>query len=364
MSAESERIKEKAVELGFELVGIAPAGEARHASGFRRWLDQGYAGAMTWLGRNAARRTDPRQVVPGARSVIMVGCSYYIENPPASLWNDPMRGRMARYAWGQDYHDVLLPRLLALQQFVKAESQPKGSQCRAYVDTGPLLERTWAAEAGLGFIGKNTLLIHPAHGSYLFLGGIITDQELTYDAPATKEGAMLGKGGCGACQRCLNICPTHAFPAAYVLDSTRCISYLTIELKTTIPVDLRGLMGNWVYGCDACQEVCPWVRRYSEPVAERFLAFDPHRFAPDLLELMTLDNDGFRARYKGTPIQRTKRRGLLRNAAVALGNAGQREALPVLRRALTDPEPLIGEHAAWAITQIEAGGRFIDQNNL
>ncbi len=333
-------------------MGVAPAREARHAAGFRRWLDNGYHGEMAWLERNVQRRTDPSVVVPGARSVVMVGRSYYIEEPPAALWNDPARGRMARYAWGADYHDVLLPPLMELMQFVKAET-PGAPAGRAYVDTGPVLERTWAADAGLGFIGKNGLLISPKHGSYVLLGGIITTAELDYDQPATDDGATLGPGHCGQCRRCLNACPTHAFPAPYILNSNLCISYLTIEQKGSIPESLRGKMRNWIYGCDDCQTVCPWVRRYSRPSPARFLAFDADRFCPDLMELMTLDDDAFRRRYKGTPITRTKRRGLLRNAAVALGNWGERDALPVLRRALEDPEPLIREHARWAIAQIE-----------
>jgi epoxyqueuosine reductase len=344
-------IVEQAEGLGFDLVGVAAAGQAPHADGFRAWIDQGYAGEMTWLARNQQRRLEPAQVVPGARSVVMVGLRYFVEDPPAALWNDPLRGRVARYAWGPDYHDQLLPRLMQLANFLKAE----GGACRAYVDTGPLLERSWAAQAGLGFIGKNSLLINPELGSYLFLGGLITDLVLEPDEPATADGAMLGKGQCGACQRCLQVCPTHAFPAPYILDSRRCISYLTIELKGAIPEPLRDKMGSWIYGCDACQECCPWVRRFSASRPDRFLAFDAERFAPDLMELMTLDAAAFRERYRRTPLVRTKRRGLLRNAAVALGNAGEREALPVLRRALDDPEALIREHAAWAIARIEAG---------
>lgn len=354
MTMVGERIREKAIALGCDLVGIAPADEARHVAGFREWIDAGYQGEMTWLARNQSRRTDPRHVVPNARSVVMVGFSYFAENPPDALWNDPARGRVARYAWGPDYHDVLLPRLMALSQFIKQEA-PGSAQCRAYVDTGPLLERTWAAEAGLGFIGKNSLLISPEHGSFLFLGGIITDVALDYDAPAEDEGATLGKGNCGSCRRCLTVCPTHAFPAPYILNSNRCISYLTIELKGSIPDTLRPKMGNWIYGCDECQTVCPWVRRFSKPAPDRFLSFDSARFAPELMELMTLDDEGFRKRYKGTPLTRTKRRGLLRNAAVALGNARDPSALPVLRTALNDAEPLIREHAAWAIRRIEEG---------
>lgn len=348
----TEQIKETALQLGFELVGVGPAGRVRHADRFKAWLGEGRHGEMDWLARRTERRLDPREVVPGAKSVIMVGWHYYVEDPPAALWDDPLRGRIARYAWGPDYHDELLPKLMELAAFIRT-LKTGDAQARAYVDTGPLLERTWAAEAGLGFVGKNTLLIQPERGSLLFLGGIITDLPLAYDAPAGEEGARQGQGTCGQCRRCLTICPTHAFPAPYILDSRRCISYLTIELKGDIPEALRPKMGNWIYGCDACQEVCPWVKRYSRPSPDRFLSFDPDRFAPDLCALITLDDAGFRKRYKGTPIQRTKRRGLLRNAAVALGNSGRKEAIPYLKRALNDPEPLIRAHVEWALRRLE-----------
>ena len=351
MSGFSVHVREKALELGFDVVGIAPAGEVRHASAFQHWLEAGHQADMAWLARHRERRTDPRQVVSGARSVVMAGFNYFREDPPPELWDDPLRGRVARYAWGPDYHDRLLPRLMELADFLRAEAP--GAQCRAYVDTGPLMEKTWAAEAGIGFIGKNTLLIHPRHGSYLLLGGVITDLEFEYDPPATDDGARSGPGHCGRCSRCLSACPTGALIAPRVLDSRRCISYLTIEHKEAIPEDLRPLMGQWIFGCDACQTVCPWVRRYAHAASDRFLAFDAERFAPDLLELMGLDAAAFRRRYKGTPVTRAKRRGLLRNAAIALGNAGRREALPVLRRALEDEEPLIRLHADWAIRAIE-----------
>lgn len=340
------RIREQAVALGFDVVGIAPAGPVPWSEAFEEWLAARHHADMRWLAKNRGRRTDPRRVVPDARSVILVGFSYYVEDPPASIWDDPLRGRVARYAWGTDYHQELLPRLLELKAFIEREGTGT-PQCRAYVDTGPLMERSWAAEAGLGFIGKNTLLISPNYGSYLLLGGIITDLELEADEP------VLGTGTCGECRRCLGTCPSHAFPAPYILDSNRCISYLTIELKTSIPEKMRPLMGTWIFGCDACQEVCPWVRQCACPSERRFLAFDAERFAPDLLELMTLDEAGFRQRYKGTPILRAKRRGLLRNAAVALGNSGRKEALPALRQAAQDHEPLVREHAEWAISVIE-----------
>jgi epoxyqueuosine reductase len=318
---------------------------------------------MQWLARVPQRRQDPRQVVGGAQSVVVVGLSYYVLDPPDELWNDPSRGRIARYAWGLDYHDVMLPRLRELGQFIAQETGDTLNQS-AYVDTGPVLERDFAAQAGLGFIGKNTLLINPQQGSYLFLGEILASVELEYDEPAPDGGARcrIGPPGeskrvgtCGNCTRCLEICPTHAFPAPYILDSNRCISYLTIEHKGAIPLELRPLMKNWIFGCDECQEICPWVRRYAPryPTREDFLQYQPEQVAPKLVDLMALDDAAFRKRFRGTPIKRTKRRGLLRNVAVALGNWGSPKALPVLERSLNDPDLLIREHAAWAIQQIK-----------
>ncbi len=356
----TQLIKEKAYDLGFNLIGIAPAERAPHAEAYRRWLAQGYAAQMDWLARTPQRREDPSQIVPDAKSVVVVGLSYFILDPPADLWHDPSRGRIARYAWGLDYHDVILPRLRELGGFIEQETGHPLDQ-RAYVDTGPVLERDFAAQAGLGFIGKNTLLINPSMGSYLFLGEILTGVELEYDEPALDGGASCRTGPpgrservgtCGNCRRCLEVCPPHAFPAAYILNSNRCISYLTIELKGAIPLALRPLMGNWIFGCDACQEICPWVRRYSQPTGEPFFRYDPDLVVPKLVDLMALDDVTFRTRFKDSPIKRTKRRGLLRNVAVALGNWGSPEALPVLEQALKDPEPLIREHAAWAIEQI------------
>jgi epoxyqueuosine reductase len=356
----TERIKQAAFEMGFDLIGIAPAERAPHANAYRRWLTNNYQAGMHWLARDADRREDPRQVMPGAESVVVVGLSYYVLDPSGEVWNDPSRGRIARYAWGMDYHDIMLPRLRQLGQFIEQETRRPLRQ-RAYVDTGPILERDFAAQTGIGFIGKNTLLISPRLGSYLFLGEILVDVTLAYDPPAPEGGASClidppGKskrlGTCGRCTRCLNICPTHAFPTPYVLDSNRCISYLTIEHKDVIPASLRPLLKNWIFGCDECQEICPWVRRYSQPTRADFLRYQPDQVAPKLLNLIALDEAAFRTRFKGTPIKRTKRRGLLRNVAVALGNWGNPAALPALERALEDPEPLIREHAAWAITQI------------
>ncbi len=358
----TERIKIKAVELGFDLVGIAPAARAPHAKAFEQWLDNNYHAQMLWLARNPHRRQDPRLVIEGAQSVVVVGLSYFTLDPGGNLWNDPSRGRIARYAWGLDYHDIMLPRLRELGHFIDKEAGQTLNQ-RSYIDTGPVLERDFAAQAGLGFVGKNSLLINPKMGSYLFLGEILVDVALDYDKPATAGGAscrinLSGKrkrvGSCGACARCLDVCPTHAFPAPYVVDSNRCISYLTIEHKGAIPTELRPLMQNWIYGCDACQEICPWIRRYATdfPTRETFLQFDPAWAAPKLIDLMAMDDKAFRRRFKGTPVKRTKRRGLLRNVAIALGNWGNPKALPILEKALADPELLIREHAAWAIGQI------------
>jgi len=373
----TEVVKEKAYELGFDLIGIAPARRAPHADAYASWVDSGYAATMGYLARDVARRQDPRHVLPGAHSVVVVGLSYFVADPPADLWDDPSRGRIARYAWGADYHVAMLPRLGQLAEFIAYQAR-REVQSRLYVDTGPVLERDFAAQAGLGFIGKNTCLINPTMGSYLFLGEILVDLELDYDEPATDSGAQIefeahrapaiyrGEANsvgvsspstrrvatCGACTRCLEICPTHAFPVPYVLDSNRCISFLTIELKGSIPVELRSLIGNWIFGCDVCQSACPWPRRFSRPSRLPFLNYDPEQIAPKLLDLISLSDDEFRARFRQTPLWRAKRRGLLRNVAVALGNWADPQAVPALRRALDDPEPLIREHAVWALTQI------------
>jgi epoxyqueuosine reductase len=377
----TERIRDKAYELGFDLIGVAPAARAPHADTYAAWVDAGYAATMGYMARDVARRQDPRQALPGARSVVVVGLSYFVVDPPADLWDDPSRGRIARYAWGLDYHDVMTPRLRQLADFIAGEAG-RATDYRVYVDTGPVLERDMAARAGLGFIGKNTCLISPALGSYLFLGEILTDLDLDFDSappqspPFRRGGGSFpspvltgdgkaahsgGQGGggqgvrsgtCGVCTRCLVACPTHAFPAPYVLDSNRCTSYLTIELKGSIPLDLRPLMSNWIFGCDVCQAVCPWPRRFARPARDPFLRFDPERVAPKLLDLITLTGDGFRARFAGSPVLRAKRRGLLRNVAVALGNWGDAQAIPFLRQALDDPEPLVREHAAWALDQM------------
>jgi len=354
----SERIRTRAMELGFDLVGIAPAARARHADAFFRWLDAGNAGEMSWLDRNRERRADPALVLEGAASVVSVGMTYCAGEPPSDLWDDPSRGRIARYAWGRDYHDILTPFLKQLAEFIREEGGDD-TRSRYYVDTGPVLERDFAAQGGNGFIGKNTLLIHPGYGSYLFLAEVLVNRTLQYDTPAADDGAtLLGEddssrtGTCGGCRRCLDICPTNAFPAPYILNSRLCISYLTIELRTSIPEPLRPGMKNWIFGCDECQSICPWVRRNPVPPKEGFLRFDPDTCAPSLIDLIRLDEAGFRERFRGTPVLRAKRRGFLRNVAVALGNWGDEAARPALEKAIGDPEPLIREHALWALERM------------
>lgn len=349
----TEQICDRARALGFDLVGVAPASPSRHLDAYRAWLAQGYHGEMGYMGRpdRVERRENPARIVPGVRSILCVGLNYFPGPVPAALAQDPARGRISNYAWGVDYHDLMTPRLEELSAFIDAQVSARTGRhvvSRAYVDTGPVLERAYAATAGLGFVGKNTSLIHPRRGSWLFLGEILLDFELD---PTPGRARV----GCGTCHRCLDACPTGALVAPYVLDARRCISYLTIELKSPIPRELRSLMGNWIYGCDVCQAVCPW-QRFARPTAERsFLAGTLDRAAPLLSDLMALDEDGFRRRYAGTPIFRIRRRRLLRNVAVALGNWGDQRAVPALAGALTDPEPIVRGHAAWALGRV--GGR-------
>jgi epoxyqueuosine reductase len=344
VAALTAELKAHARALGCDLVAVAPAESPPHAEQLDPWLVAGHAGEMAWLARNAAKRRAPSEAVPGARSIIVVGLHYRAAEPEPSMWNDPANGRISRYAQGDDYHDVLLPKLRELQTWLE-QRVGRAQIGRSYVDTGPVLERPVGVAAGLGFQGKNTLLIHPRQGSWFFLGEILVDVALEYDEPAKA-------GGCGSCTRCQVACPTQAFVGPYVLDARRCISYLTIELKGPIPRELRPLMGNHIYGCDVCQEVCPWNIKFGRFASSDALKPRDDRVAPALLELLALDDEQFRERFRGSPIKRTKRRGLLRNVAVALGNWGDEQAVPALGRALEDHEPLIRGHAAWALGQI------------
>jgi epoxyqueuosine reductase len=341
-----ERLKRQAHALGFELVGIAAASAADGFERLRDWLAHGFAGRMDYLPRHAAARRHPASILPEVRSVVMVGMSYNSPEDRGQRTEDSASGpggRVARYARGADYHDVLRARLKRLLAWLQGERPD--CRGRAVVDTAPLLERDYARRAGLGWFGKNTMLLNRRQGSYFFLGALLVDCDLAADAPHETS-------HCGTCTACLDACPTDAFPAPGVLDARRCISYLTIELRGPVPEELRARLGDWVFGCDVCQEVCPWNRK-APAGAEPALAPRPELEALDLLEVLGLSEEEFRRRFAGTALTRPRRAGLLRNAALVLGNTAGPEALPALRRALADPEPLVREAAAWAIDRIE-----------
>jgi epoxyqueuosine reductase len=345
-----ERVRAAGRALGFDAVGIAPAEPPPHADFLGEWLARGYAGEMGWLARRAAEREDPRRVLPGARSVVAAALVYDPEAPEGGAAGaGRAAGRVARYAGGADYHDVLLERLQALEREIAGLAP--GARTRSYVDTGPVLERPLAARAGLGWIGKNTLLIHPALGSYLFLGVVLTDLALASDAAEPDH--------CGSCRACLDACPTDAFPAPYVLDASRCLSYTTIELRGAIPEPLRGPQQSWVFGCDVCQEVCPWnlrsKRRVPADGAGLRAALAPREAwrAPPLARLLALGEEEFGALAGGTAVTRTRWRGLVRNALVAAGNSGDRTLIPAVRRHAEGPDALLAEHAQWALGRLE-----------
>jgi len=347
----------RAHELGFDLVGIGPVHRTTGASQYSDWLANGYHGEMAYLARPdaVARRQDLSLTLPGIRSVVVAAMNYHSTAPTPDHRTDPSRGVIASYARGDDYHDLLTPRLDQLGAFIEAESG-QSIAYRAYADTGPILERDLASAAGLGFIGKNCNLIHPRLGSWLLLGELLLTLDLppaaAISAPGDGLGQAVSDGTCGNCTRCLDNCPTAALVAPYVVDARRCISYLTVELKGPIPRELRRLIGNRIFGCDICQEACPWNQRFARPTAQPVFQPWPGLVAPSLLELMALDGAEFRTRFSRSPVERAKRRGLLRNVAVALGNWGDPAAVPALTNALRDPEPLIRGHAAWALGRI------------
>jgi epoxyqueuosine reductase len=354
-----EAIRQRARELGFDDCRFTTAGAPAGAQPFQNWLAEKRHGDMTWLERTAAKRCDPKKVLPGAKSIICLAVNYHVEEcrmtnvecTVKSAQANSIRhssfvispsGVIARYARYADYHDVLGDRLKQLAVFVNQLGDPR-TQSLWYVDTGPLLERDLAQRAGLGFIGKHTNLITRQLGNWILLGEVVTALELEPDAPETNH--------CGNCTRCLAACPTQAITAPFQLDARLCISYLTIELKGPIPVELRPSIGNRIFGCDDCLAVCPWNRFAQEGRMLKAQA-RPDLAAPALMELLQLDEAGFKTRFVGTPLLRAKRRGLLRNVCVALGNVGDAVALPFLEKAARDPEPLIAEHARWALERI------------
>ena len=337
------RVVARARELGFDSCRIAPSAPPRHTREFQDWLQEGAAGEMEWLQRGEEKRCDPQKVLPGARSVIVVALNYWQgENETGERRaNTGKKGRIARYAWGDDYHDVMLAKLRELDEFLCS----RGGTQKCYVDTGPLLERDHAAEAGVGWHGKSTMLVDQQLGTWFFLGEILTTLELPPDPPQAPR--------CGSCTRCITACPTGAITDAHRLDARLCISYLTIESKGSIPVALRPLIGDRIYGCDTCLEVCPW-NRFAALSREAAFAARPATTAMQLRDYLALDDSGFRTLFRGSPIKRIKRRGFLRNVCVALGNVGTPDDLPALQRAAQDADPLVAEHAEWAIDRIRA----------
>ena len=356
----SQAVKQHARELGFDLVAIAPAGPSPDWARYRAWLDAGRAGEMGYLARHAVPKQDPRALLPEARSIILVGLNY-AQHLDQALLEDPGRGRISLYALGSDYHKIMRKALIKLDGWLAAQSGRSG-RGRAFVDSAPVLERSWASRAGLGFIGKNACLIHPEQGSWFFLGGLLTPEALTPDPPPQVSHKNDGQdvtwhftdgqvGTCGACTRCLDVCPTGALTAPRQLDARLCISYLTIEQRGPIPRHLRPKLGNWVFGCDLCQEVCPWNRRARATSHPRL---QPHsdRIAPPLPELLALDEPAFLARFAGSPVMRAKWAGFMRNVCVAAGNWGDPAALPALTHHLHHSPRLVAEHAAWALARL------------
>ena len=348
-SALTSTVERRALELGFDLFGIGSVHPLSQKF-YSRWIKQGLNGDMEYMARGELKRSDLRFLMEDAQCVIVVGMNYNIATEKKD--SNVLLGRVARYAIGDDYHDVMIARLNELLNWLKIIglklSPPLKVNGKAYVDTGPLLERDVALQAGLGWFGKNTNILNQRIGSYLFLGELIVNIPLERSKPETAH--------CGSCNRCIKMCPTDAFIAPYVLDARRCISYLTIELKGPIPRDLRPLIGNWIFGCDICQEVCPW--NDEAPVTDE-PSFQPSRGlpTPDLIELLSLSNDAFQKRFRNSPLRRTKRRGLLRNVCVALGNLKDDRAAPHLVKTLRDhEESLVRGHAAWALGEI--GGTF------
>ena len=334
----TDRLKHEARRLGFELAGACPAVAPPGIDRFRRWLDSEYAGEMHYLSDRAEAYQHPRHVLEGVRSILMLGVNYATVEPAATRVG---QGRVSRYAWGDDYHEIIHGRL---RELIKLHRRlcPEAS-VRGVVDTAPLLEREFARLAGLGWIGKNALLVNKTFGSWLFLAALLTSEELEHDEPLERD-------YCGSCRKCLDACPTGALVDAYQLDARKCISYLTIELRGDVPAPLRKATDDWLFGCDLCQEVCPWNRRVTATDEE---AFKPgSEMNPvELADLFALDDETFRQRFRQTSFWRARRRGLLRNAALVLGNQPHEASLAGLIRGLNDFEPLVRSASAWALGQ-------------
>lgn len=335
-------IKEKAYSLGFTLIGISPVGDYPESQYYKEWLNKGYQASMDYMSKNEEKRQDVRNLVPGARSVISCALNYNTDYPYSTEARDPKKGWIARYAWGDDYHSVIKEKLNILKDYL-FETALTDENDRVYVDTGPVLERMYAKYSGIGWIGKNTCLINQEVGSWLLIGELITTIELDYDNQAAER--------CGTCTKCIDSCPTDAITAPYVLDSSKCISFLTIENKVSIPAEYREHMGNNIFGCDICQDVCPWNNK-ADTVTEK--AFLPREglVGPDLKTVAALDQKQFSGLFKDSPIKRSKRKGFIRNVLVAIGNSGDQAFEGQVFKLLDDNEPLIRKHAVWALSKI------------
>ena len=337
-----DEIRGVAQDLGFALCGFAQAGPAPHAEALGAWLDDGRQASMEWMRRTEEDRGDPRRVLAGAESVIVLATNYLRDGTPATG-----TGRIARYAWSDDYHEVIAPRLETLA----ARLAQAGGRQRCFVDSGPILERDWAAACGVSWHGKSTMGIHPELGTWFFLSIILTTLEFAPDPPLPDR--------CGRCTRCIEACPTQAITAPYQLDARRCISFLTIENKGPIPEEFREAMGDRIFGCDDCLDACPW-NRFARASRDADLQSRADLLAKPLREFLALDERQFKDLFRNSPILRAKRRGFLRNVCVALGNVGTMDDLPALQKAAQDSEPLIREHAAWSIDRI-SGRRKLPQ---
>ncbi len=353
-------IKQKALALGFDQAAIAPVGPSPDYERYIRWLKAGRAGEMAYLVRHSGLKSDPRGLLPEARSMVLVALNHAQPIAP-ELRADPARGQIAAYALGDDYHNLMRKALIELDEWIRGRTG-RTSRGRVFVDSAPVLERSWASRAGLGFIGKNTCLIHPRLGSHLFLGGLLVPEALEPDPGPDIEASGDSiwwrfddgtRATCGRCTRCLDACPTGALVSAHELDARLCISYLTIELRGEIPPDLRPKMGNWVFGCDLCQDACPWNRK-ARPASHPRLQPHPDRIAPPLLDLLTLDRDAFAQRFRGSAVKRAKWEGFMRNVCVAAGNWGHPAAQEALTHHVRHSPRLVASHAAWALTRLKS----------
>jgi epoxyqueuosine reductase len=358
MRVEPEQLRARLHATGFDVVRFAAAAPATDGAALSRWLAAGYQADLGWMERSLAKRSDPALVLPGARSLVLLGVNYGDVAPMASTGEGPI---WARYALHTDYHDTIRPGLQAAGRVLEELGGLRPEDYRYYVDTGPVLERGWAARAGLGFIGKNAMLISRDYGNWLFLAAILTRLELPPDPPLALAGVPEARTGvgllCGKCTRCLVACPTEAFPAPGVVDARRCISYHTIENKGIIPRELRTAIGARIYGCDVCLEVCPW-NRFAQQARSGLLEARPELSQLSLREILELTPERFAAVFRGTAMKRLKRRGLLRNACIVAANTGATECLDVLVRLAGEGEPLVRAHAVWAVRRLGAADRL------